>query len=382
MVVSRNEQISNLRFCSEEKKSDTVNILFHSYIDTFDYSGITQLILSEYNKYINITNQVFKTSLLSLCCKNNYYILLKRIINLDPEHKIDIHYDDEELWKQVVMANNVECAKVLISLEKEYGRIDIHTNGDFTVWNYFMCFKKYERRQIEMCKFLLSLEETHGSYDWMGDDYSLLMTIIASGIYTYHKNPDYQINETLLTDIINANVHNDDDIDHEDVAHKYKYISYMVCGLVETNINLACIVFDRISKFQNPEVKHILWFYIINACLEANVTQSKIWTRAFQHGLTPCILKNTIHRNNNITFRRCKNKRIITQLVRYYLDYEYDWSYVEDYKKYDTEMYEFATAFIAIKKIFTREMQHDDMFDSNIFGIIESYMIPDLDITC
>lgn len=378
-MKTRNDQISDLRFQSDEKKLSATNRLFKTFVSTLDYSGITQLILSEYNKYLDVTSKEFK-KLLLLCCKYNYYVLLKRLINLDIECKINIHFENEAIWRESLTFSNINCAKFLLSLEKDYGQINIHTNDDFGLWEclHDNINKKCEK-YIQMGKFLLSLEETHGSYDWIGDNYSLLIMLIASKLYTIYKNPEYQLNEKLLTDIINANIHENDDTDHEDTVYAYTHISYMVRGLLETNMYYLSIVLDKISMFQNPVVKQAVWFYLIHECLDTHVTQSKIWPFAFQHGLTPDILKQIIHQNDNDIFRRCKkNKRIVIQLVCDYLNYDYDWSYILSYMKYDTEMYELAMTFVATKKMFTREMHESDMFDTNVFGIIESYMIPDL----
>ncbi len=79
------------------------------------------------------------------------------------ENKINIHVsynkilkDNDSNFKYACMIGNLELAKFLLSLEKTHGKIDIHTTDDSSFIISFI------NNHIEISKLLLSLEETHG----------------------------------------------------------------------------------------------------------------------------------------------------------------------------------------------------------------------------
>jgi hypothetical protein len=367
-MKSRNEKISGLRF-ADKKKTHAVNKLLRSFIDSCDYTGVSQLVLSEYKKYIDVTDDRYK-KFLQTCISNDHYMLLRRLINVDTNRVIDLHFDNYLLWHSTLTSGkfySVEIAKYLLELSQYYGPINIHSDGDDVMKEVlWACGNNPKPMQIRIIKFLISLEKTHGLHDWHGNNHELLRRYIECGIYRYCD--DIIITDQDILDITEY---------HVNIGNiGFRGIIYVIMLLAETN-RYHCIHTIINNKLdQSTEKMNEFWFYLADTYMSENEPQSRTMDILFRIGLDFTIFGNIIHHRNNQLFRfQPRFRRILIQLSRK-MNYCYDWSYLPEYRKYDKEMYDVSLLLYMVQKSFTQKMGECAMFDANVLGITESYVVP------
>jgi hypothetical protein len=102
-------------------------------------------------------------------CLNGHLKVAKWLISLEPTHgKIDIHATDEETidaytcneyaFRTACENGHLEVAKWLLSLEPTHGKIDIHAGNNYAF--KFACFNGH----LEIAQWLFSLELIHGKF--------------------------------------------------------------------------------------------------------------------------------------------------------------------------------------------------------------------------
>lgn len=109
--------------------------------------------LLSYDDY-KINNNILE--FVSFCC----YIKLFKFLILVCKDKIDIHADNERILKNLfINTTNVEDIKYLFSLEKTYGKFNIHIDEEKIFRNACMY------TNLDIVKYLISLKDTHGKID-------------------------------------------------------------------------------------------------------------------------------------------------------------------------------------------------------------------------
>ena len=138
-----------------------VDPLILSHLDPPDI-----LLLSEVNKHY--LNALDKDRQIVNCikynffdaCENGHKSIAEWLLSLEETHgKIDIHVDDEKVFRHACSNGHKAVAEWLLSLEETHGKINIHANDD-------QAFRLACRRgHKSVSEWLLSLEETHGKID-------------------------------------------------------------------------------------------------------------------------------------------------------------------------------------------------------------------------
>lgn len=73
---------------------------------------------------------------------------------------VKIHANKEAIFEYQCTNGNVDCVKMLISLEDKYGKFNIHVQNRAIIMNTLI------NGHLEVLQYLTSLESTHGRIDW------------------------------------------------------------------------------------------------------------------------------------------------------------------------------------------------------------------------
>lgn len=95
-----------------------------------------------------------------LYCRHQRINDAQKLLNdMSNEKFIDIHYNNDVIFRSACEKGHIKTAKWLLSLEPKYGKIDIHYDDD----NVLLC--SASKNRLTVVKWLLSLESTHGKFN-------------------------------------------------------------------------------------------------------------------------------------------------------------------------------------------------------------------------
>lgn len=361
--------ISDLRFYNAEEKPQAVGNLLEIYIERYDYVAIRKLITSEYKKYIQIHQY---PQLIKMCCRHDYYMLFRCIINLDQERLINLNLTGALnipcYWSVAIENHSLNMLRLFTTLENEYGRINLHNHDDNDIWYFLSDANAPETRphMIDMFKFLVSLEAKYGTYAWNDPEYHLLIKLIEKGFYRYYT---YPITRELLANIIHTVVDEKYEVDTD----KFSLIPPMIFGLLENDKDLAFVTLDIIDTLSIYKIMCI-YDHLYDCFTHKN---AKYWQLLLKRRTFRNLFVRYVHRDNNEIFRYSadESRHLIVKASKQ-LE-EYDWIHVPTYNQYLEFIKCVATFMCYVKKIFSSYTEPG--MDNVLFDQIESYIIPNLD---
>ncbi len=153
---------------------NNINLIFnhccnHNLIKDLEFLlSIENEVFSEYDTFYNYTLSFFginnkinihinNEDIFKFACRFTNIDVINFLLSLEKTHgKIDIHNEDEYIFKLACLRGNLDIIKLLLSLEETHGQIKIHIDDEYLFRH--ACFNG----NLEIIKLLLSLEETHG----------------------------------------------------------------------------------------------------------------------------------------------------------------------------------------------------------------------------